>query len=99
MTKVAKERLAQLQENEVIRLRLCVYISLLLRLFRYLNKVKMRFSTITFMRLNDTKTRFLSTLFLPHFINKTTSVAACRCNLPSQTLLPNYQINKFRYNI
>ena len=41
--------------NKVIRFGRYVYTSLLLRLFCYLNKVKMRFFSIVFIGLNETK--------------------------------------------
>jgi len=59
--------------NKVIRLGRLVYISQLLRLFCYLNKVKMRLFTIFFVWMNDTKLSI--TLFIPYFLNKTTLVA------------------------
>jgi len=78
--------------NEVIRLRICMCLSLLLRLFCCFNKVNMRFFSIVFIRLKET--RLFITLFIPHFVNKTTLVAH-RCNPSSHTLLPYYQINNY----
>jgi len=53
-----------------------MYMFLLLRSFCHLNKIKIRFFVIAFTRLH--RTRFFITLFIPHFLNKTTSVAENR---------------------
>ena len=73
--------------NEVIRLIVLLDNHFLLRSFCYLNKVKIRFCTIVFTRLNTTKLSISS--FLPYLNNKTTSVAARRYN-PYPTLLPHF---------
>ena len=75
--------------NEVIRLEKKNDYPLLLRLFCYLNKVKIRFFKTIFMRLND-----FHDLIYTLFYKQNNLSRAHEYNHLSQTSLPYFQTNK-----